>query len=222
MDIYEAIYTTRAMRRLRPDPVPLDVQARILDAAIRAPSEPDARRFLLVDDPGLKRQIAALYLAVWEGMVDPATIPPMFQRVFRSGDHLARHFAEVPLLLFGFGRTAGSGGGSVFPALQNAMLAARAEGVGSTLTMFLNSRHDEVLELLGVPADGSWRMVACVTLGYPTGRWGIAPRRPAHEVAFRNRWGEPPGFEVPAPLWQPSDAGETQPERDRSGEPLVW
>lgn len=104
MDIYEALYTTRAMRRLRPDPVPLAVQARILDAAIRAPSEPDARRFLLVDDPDLRRQLGTLYLSVWEQFVDPATIPPVFARVFRSGDHLARHFAEVPLLLFGFGR----------------------------------------------------------------------------------------------------------------------
>ena len=68
MDLHEAIYTTRSMRRLKPDPVPLEVQARILDAAIRAPSEPDARRFVLVDDPAVKAQIAPLYLAVWEAM----------------------------------------------------------------------------------------------------------------------------------------------------------
>jgi nitroreductase len=198
MDIHEAIYTPRSMRRLRPDPIPLDVQARIVDAAIRAPSEPDARRFLLVDDPELRQKIAALYLDVWEGFVDPATIPPPFQRTFRSGDHLARHFAEVPLLLIVIAKTAH--GGSVFPALQNAMLAARAEGIGSTLTMFLNSRQEATLALLGVPADEGWKMQACVTLGYPTGRWGIAPRRPAHEVTFRNRWGDPPGFETPEPL----------------------
>jgi hypothetical protein len=60
-------------------------------------------------------------------------------------------------------------------------------------------------------------MQACVTLGYPTGRWGIAPRRPAHEVTFRNRWGDPPGFETPEPLWRP-DAEE----RDRTGELLIW
>ncbi|HEV2125967.1 MAG TPA: nitroreductase family protein [Chloroflexota bacterium] len=217
MDIYEAIYTTRSMRRLRPDPIPLDIQARILDAAIRAPSEPDARRFILVDDPELRGQIAALYISVWEEFVDPATIPPVFQRTFRSGDHLARHFAEVPLLLFGFGR--GSHGGSVFPALQNAMLAARAEGVGSTLTMFLNSRQDEVMALHGVPADEGWRMNACVTLGYPTGRWGIAPRQPAHQVTFRNRWGAEAGFEVPEPLWQPEGEGDN---RSSSGEGLPW
>jgi nitroreductase len=203
VDIYEALYTTRAMRRLRPDPILLDVQARILDAAIRAPTEPDARRFLLVDDPDLRRRLGALYLAVWKQYVDPSTVPPEFARVFRSGDHLARHFAEVPLLLFGFGR--GITGSSVYPALQCAMLAARADGVGSTLTTFLGSRHDEVLAILGVPADGGWRMHACIPLGYPTGRWGVAPRRPVHEVTFRNRWGTPPGFEVPEPLWRPRD-----------------
>ena len=216
MDIREAIYTTRSMRRLKPDPIPLDVQARILDAAIRAPSEPDARRFLLVDDPELRRQIAALYLEVWEESVDPATIPPPFQRTFRSGDHLARHFAEVPLLLIGFART--GNGGSVFPALQNAMLTARAEGVGSTLTMFLNARQEAMLSLLGVPEGEGWKMQACVTLGYPTGRWGVAPRKPAHEVTFRNRWGDPPGFEVSEPLWQPDDDAD----RDRTGELVVW
>lgn len=220
MDIHEAIYTTRAMRRMTRDPIPLDVQAHILDAAIRAPSEPDARRFLLVDDPEMKRELAAHYLAVWESLTDPATIPPQFARTFRSGDHLARHFAEVPLLLIGFSTSSASLGGSVFPALQNAMLAARAAGVGSTLTMFLNSRQDEVRALLGVPADGPWRMVACVALGYPTGRWGIAPRRPAHEVTFRNHWGEPPGFAAPAPLWEPADGTERQ--RERPGEPIIW
>jgi nitroreductase len=216
VDLHEALYTTRSMRRLKPDPVPLDVQARILDAAIRAPSEPDARRFVLVDDPAVKAQIAPLYLAVWEGFVDPTAIPPPFQKVFRSGDHLARHFAEVPLLLFGFGR--GSVGGSVFPALQNAMLAARAEGIGSTLTMFLNSRSDEVNEVLGVPAAEAWKMAACVTMGYPTGRWGVAPRKPAHEMTFRNRWGEPAGFETPEPLWQEAGDAPSRPE----GEIIVW
>lgn len=220
MDVYEALYTTRAMRRLRPDPIPLNVQARILDAAIRAPTEPDARRFLIVDDAELRRQLGALYLAVWERYVDPGTIPPEFVRVFRSGDHLARHFVEVPLLLFGFGR--GSTGGSVFPALQSAMLAARAEGVGSTLTMFLGSHHDEVLEILGVPTDGGWRMLACVTLGYPTGRWGVAPRRPVHEVTFRNRWGTPPGFEVHEPLWRPRDEEATGSGRSRDEEGVGW
>jgi len=220
VDISEAIYTTRAMRRLRPDPIPLDVQARILDAAIRAPSEPNGRRFLLVDDPEIRRQLAALYQEVWERFVDPSTIPPPFLRVFRSGDHLAKHFAEVPLLLIGFGQ--GNAGSSIFPALQNAMLAARAEGIGSTLTTFLGSHQDKVLEILGVPPDEGWRMAACIPLGYPTGRWGIAPRRPAHEVTFRNRWGTPPGFEVPEPLWQSESDDDAESVARPPDQMVVW
>ena len=63
MNVYEALYTTRAMRRVRPDPVPLAVQARILDAAIRAPSGGNAQnwRFMLVDDPAVKARLGPLY-----------------------------------------------------------------------------------------------------------------------------------------------------------------
>jgi nitroreductase len=220
MDIYEALYTTRAMRRLKPDPIPLDVQARILDAAIRAPSEPNIRRFLLVDDTEIRRQLGALYRDVAEGYIDPSAVPPEYARIVRSGQHLARHFAEVPLLLIGLEQR--SVGGSILPALWSAMLAARAEGVGSTLTMLLNSRHDAVLALLGVPADGGWRMHACVTLGYPTGRWGVGARTPAHEVTFRNRWGTPPGFEIPEPLWRPMDEDGMGSAGSLSRKGLAW
>ena len=56
-------------------------------------------------------------------------------------------------------------------------------------------------EALGVPLDQGWINACCVSFGYPTGRWGVAARRPVHEVSYRNRWGEPVGFEVPKPLW---------------------
>ena len=79
--------------------------------------------------------------------------------------------------------------------------AARAEGVGSAITSVLLFHHEEMLKILGVPADEGWQFSCTVTMGYPTGRWGVAPRRPAHEVAYRNQWGEPVGFEIPEPLW---------------------
>ncbi len=84
------------------------------------------------------------------------------------------------------------------------MLAARAEGVGSALTSLLAGRADEVLAILGVPADEGWQMTCCVTMGYPTGRWGVAPRRPADQVAFRNQWNAPLDLEIPEPLWPPT------------------
>lgn len=217
MDVREALYTTRAMRRTRPDPIPVDVQARILDAAIRAPSGGNTQgwRFLLVDDPDVRARLAPLYrdalsqlwATFYRPRIEAAEADPespeskQLLRIVRSADHLADHFAEVPLLLFGFVQHDPTGG-SIFPALWSAQLAARAEGVGSSLTSVLGVFHAaETLEILGVPRDEGWVMAACVTFGYPTGRWGVAARKPVHDVSFRNRWGAPVGFEVPQPLW---------------------
>jgi hypothetical protein len=81
------------------------------------------------------------------------------------------------------------------------MLAARAEAIGAALTTVFILRVDDVLKILGVPDGEGWLFSSCVCFGYPTGRWGVAPRRPVHEVSFRNQWGEPLGFEVPESLW---------------------
>jgi nitroreductase len=220
MDLYEALYTTRAMRRVRPDPIPPEVQARILDAAVRAPSGGNTQdwRFLLVDDPAVKGRIGPLYrdslAQLWAGFykdriaraeADPDSAESsQMLRVVRSAQHLADHFETVPLFLFGFVHFDPSGG-SIFPAVWSAQLAARAEGVGSSLTSVLGVFHQaETFEALGVPTDQGWVMACCVSFGYPTGRWGVAARRPAHEVAYRNSWGTPVGFEVQQPLWPPA------------------
>ena len=217
MDLHEALYTTRAMRRVRPDPIPLDAQARILDAAIRAPSGGNQQnwRFLLVDDPGVKASLAPLYKdsidRLWTTIYAPAVAAArehpedpanaQFAKVQRSAQWLADHFEEVPLYLFPFARQDKTGG-SIYPAIWSAMLAARAEGVGTCLTTVLGLFHgEEALEILGVPADKGWIMAGCISMGYPTGPWGVAARRPVHEVAARNHWDQPLGVEVPDPLW---------------------
>lgn len=210
VDIYEALYTTRSMRRLKPDPIPLEVQARILDAAVRAPHIGEQWRFLLIDDPRVKEQLGQLYRQGFERMVGAALGDAMADllqadtdmgRMVRSGVHLAHHFGEAPLVLIGFGHTVDGSG--IYPALWSAMLAARAEGVGSTLTGMLQSFFaDEVCELLGVPKDAGWRMHGAIPMGYPRGRWGVAARgKPVHEVAARNSWDGDLGFTVPEPLW---------------------
>jgi hypothetical protein len=118
-----------------------------------------------------------------------------------SAKHLAEHWAEAPLFLFGFVRDDATGN-TIIPALWSAMLAARVEQVGSTLTTLLSVfRATETMALLGVPEDQGWTMAACIPMGYPTGRWGVAARRPVDEVAARNRWDGPLGFTVPEPLW---------------------
>jgi hypothetical protein len=84
----------------------------------------------------------------------------------------------------------------------SAQLAARAEGVGSAITSVLGVFHGpEALDILGVPADRGWSMACCVSFGYPTGRWGVAARRPVHEVAYRNSWGSDLGLDIPAALF---------------------
>jgi nitroreductase len=209
MDIYEALYTTRAMRRLKGDSIPYEVQARILDAAIRAPTIGQEWRFILVDDEAIKAQLAPLYRQGFERMAggpldevfgELLTADTPMGRMIRSGKHLAEHFAEVPLLLIGFGRT--REGSGVYPALWSAMLAARAEGIGSTLTGMLQSFFpNEVMEILGVPKDAGWSMHGVVAMGYPKGKWGVGARNPVHEVAARNSWNGDLGFTVAEPLW---------------------
>lgn len=216
MDVFEALYTTRAMRRVRPDPVPSDVQASILDAAIRAPTGGNAQnwRFLLVDDaeviarlaPLYKAGIDSLWVTLYADRVAWAAEDPddperqAFLRVQRSAQWAADNFTTYPLLLFGFAQHDPTGG-SIYPALWSAQLAARAHGVGSTLTAVLLFADGEVKEILGVPADEGWNQAGCVLMGYPTGRWGVAERQPVQQVSYRNRWGEPLGVEVTGPLW---------------------
>jgi nitroreductase len=221
MDVFEALYTTRAMRRVRPDPIPAEVQARILDAAIRAPSGGNAQgwRFLLVDDPGIKSRLGPLYrdaiAQLWASFyrenLERARATPedpdsaSLLRVQASAQYLADHFEDVPLLLCAFSRGDPTGG-SIFPAIWSAQLAARAQGVGSALTSVLGIFHGkETLQILGVPEDKGWNMACCVSFGYPRGRWDIAARRPVQEVAYRNQWGADIGLDIAGPLWRAED-----------------
>ncbi len=223
MELFDALYSTRAMRRVRPEPIPLDVQARILDAAIRAPSggNTQAWRFVLVDSPELKAEFGPLYRdsisklwdSVYRDRLEKAAASPQapssvsLLKVQRSAQWLADYYEEVPLFLFAFSRNDPSGG-SIYPAVWSAQLAARADGVGSALTSVLGLfQGDEVRRLLEVP-DAGWSIAAMVSFGYPTGRWAVAPRRPVDEVAGRNRWDGELGFSVPEPLWSLSDLTE--------------
>jgi nitroreductase len=224
MEIHEALYTTRAMRRVRPDPIPIDVQARILDAAIRAPSGGNAQpwRFVLLDSPTLKAELGPLYrdsiATLWDSIykerLDQARLDPdrrsnqSLLKVQRSAQWLADHYEEVPLYLFAFVRTE-AGSGSIYPAVWSAQLAARAEGIGSSLTSVLGGFHpEEVRRILQVP-DASWNNACMISFGYPTGRWGVAERLPVDKVAARNSWDGELGFSVPDPLW-PGAIAETE------------
>ena len=210
MDLYEALYTTRAMRRVASDPIPDAVVASIVDAAIRAPSGSNAQswRFITVTDPDLKAALGPLYREAWETLVSTVYAgrearDEQAVRVTRSAEWLAENVESVPLWLMALSRNDPSGA-SIYPAVWSAMLAARGHGVGTCLTTVLGFfKQDEVFELLGVPAGKGWQLAAAVSCGYPLGRWDVAGRRPAQEVAFAERWGEPVAWEAPQPLWGP-------------------
>ncbi len=196
--LHDALYAQRAIRRFDPRPVPDEVLERIVEAAVRAPSGSNSQGwgFLLVRESELKAQLAAWYQDVWENIY--TKVPGRAQgAVGRSAEYLAYHLADAPVLVLPFLRRSGSGtgpspmsrGASIYPAVQNLMLAALDEGVGSVITTFLQHHEARVKELLGVPAE--WEMACCVPLGYPGEgeHFGGARRRPASEVMHFERWG---------------------------------
>ena len=215
MDVYEAIYTTRAMRRVAPDPIPEDTLKKIFDAAVRGPSGGNSQTFrmICVTDPEIKSKIQPIYRTCldelnatqYKNVLDQAekdekdsTVTPA-TRIYNSAQWLADHLHEAPMLIFFFGKLGGES--TTFPVLWNLCLAARAEGLGTCITTLLKLRKDEVEELMGVPDDGLWHMHAMIPIGYPTGKWGIAERKPAHQSIFSDHWDNPVSWEIPEPLW---------------------
>ena len=212
-DLYEAMSTLRAVRRLRPDPIPSDVMERVLQAACWAPTGGNQQpwRVIVVDDDEPKQALADIYRPLWYDYASgfdrrlaamPEAERPRWERILAAGNHLADHLAEAPaILLFcadframavtdaGLDRISLVGGGSVYPPVQNAMLACVAEGLGCTLTTLHCQKEDEVRAALSIPEP--WATAAMVPIGYPVGRGhGPITRRPPTEMAFHNAFGD--------------------------------
>ncbi|MCQ3804023.1 MAG: nitroreductase family protein [bacterium] len=213
MDLTQALYTTRAMRRVLPDPIPTIVIKAMLDAAVRSPSGGNSQnwRFVAVADPDTRACVGALYQEAFATLLDEVYGKALEKarregdegtlRVFRSAQWLADNAAQVPLWLFFYARGDESGA-SIYPAVWSAMLAARGHGVGTCLTTILGAfKAEETAALLGVPTDRGWKQAAAVPCGYPKGRWGLAARRPVHKVSYAERWGNPVSWTVEQPLW---------------------
>lgn len=213
MDLFEALYTTRAMRRVKPDPISQDVQAAILDAAVRAPSGGNSQnwRFLIVTDEETRHAMGPMYRRAFEQLQNTfyagrkeaaeAAGDTGALRIMASSAWLAENFEQVPMWLLAFHRNDPTGA-SIYPAVWSAMLAARGHGVGTCLTTILGTFESAALfELLDVPTDKGWGLAAAVSCGHPLGRWGVAKRAPAHEVAFADRWNRPLDFTIDEPLY---------------------
>jgi nitroreductase len=194
MPLGEAIFSLRAIRRVRPDPIPeADLQV-ILEAAIHAPNGGNAQpwRFIILRDPELRARFAPLYREAWwakrkdEGINGPEDIPE-HDKSRRAAMRLADEFgiAPVVVLVCATARTTGAMG-SVIPAVENLLLAARALGIGGTITTLHPIVEDRVRALLNIPDTA--QIVYCLPLGYPRGRFGPTTRKPLREVCAFDRW----------------------------------
>src|SRR2546422_4079561 len=204
MDFFDVVTTQRAMRRLEPRPIPDAVLRQIMDAAICAPSGGNRQNwsFVVVRDQAQRARLGELYREAWGELMkvpyyagaakEPADSPA--GKMLASARHLGEHLGEAPVILLACValdpgvRVNLTTGASIYPAVQNIMLAARALGIGSCLTTIHRFRDAQVKELLGIPAE--IETAALIPLGYPLGKFGRPPRRPLREVAFVDRWGQ--------------------------------
>lgn len=206
LDVYEAMSTLRAVRRLKPDAIPLDVMQRVLQAAAWAPTGGNVQpfRIISVEAPSNKAQIGAWYQEEWTKYtqgIRGAEKGSATEKMLRAGDYLANHMAEVAaLLIFCFNadkmaitdanldRPSVVGGGSVYTAVQNVMLACRTEGLGCVLTTLLCFKEREIKDLLEIPDP--WGTCAHIPIGYPVLKGhGPITRRPIDKLVYRDTWG---------------------------------
>lgn len=217
MELYDAMSTLRAVRRLKPDPIPDDVLMRILRAATWAPSAANRQpwRIILVRDRVTKAVLGDLHRQRWQDYSEAtrenfAQLPEeariRTERAMKAGDYLAQHFEHAPVIVtFCFdpdrtgmpdrdlGRPPVVGGGSIFPAVQNLVLACRAEGLGCCITALLCRDEERIKELLDMPPD--WYTAAYVPIGYPLRRGhGPIRRRTVEQMVFEDRWDRPLGM----------------------------
>ena len=204
MDFFDVVTTQRAIRRLKTDPIPDAALRQIMDAAICAPSGGNRQGwcFVVVRDPAKRARLGELYREAWSELMkvpyyrDAASAPPDSPagRMLASARHLGQHLGEAPVLILACialdpgAQPTLTTGASIYPAVQNIMLAARALGIGSCITTIHRFRDAQVKELLGIPSDVE--TAALIPLGYPLGKFGRPPRRPLREVAFADRWGQ--------------------------------
>ena len=208
-DLFEIMRTTRSMRRLKPDPVPNALIHKILEAAVCAPSGGNMQRwrFLVIKDAAIKKAVGAYYKRAWDEQVGaryragepaPGMDRDRFLRLLDAAEYLAAHIHEAPVwivpCLEGVGISGSNprwSGSSIYPAVQNMLLAARALGLGATLTTLYLGFEKEAEAALGLP-DGV-HSYAIIPVGYPMGRFGPVRRVALSDVVFEDRWGKPYG-----------------------------
>jgi nitroreductase len=207
-DVFEIMNTTRSMRRLRPDPVPDELIRKILQAGICAANGGNTQRwrFLVVRDPAIKKAVAAYYKRAFDQVVGPryrSSPPPpgvsaeRYQRQHAAVEYLTEHFHEAPVWIVACIEDATQptrwSGASIYPAVQNMLLAARALGLGSTLTTRHLLYEKETEAALGLPPGV--HSYAILPIGWPMGRFGPVGRGVLGDFVYQDRWGQPYGVD---------------------------
>ena len=216
--LFETMYTARAMRWLKPDPVPSHLIEKILEAATQAPNAGNRQSwlFMVVRDSEQRKRIGEIYHRVSLEVLKRYQHqgPPAYQseaeydHMMKGGMHLYEHMGDAPVLLVPSLRIAPfelpaeipaevrfaminaapwTAGASIYPAIQNIILACRALGLGTVLTTNHTIAEDEVKQALGLPAE--FRTFALMPIGYPERNFGPVKRRPVSEVAMLDRYG---------------------------------
>jgi len=199
--LFEVMRSTRSMRRLRPDPVPDALIRRVLEAGTWAANGGNMQswRFLVIREPAVKQAVAIYYRRAWNEIVGPryrtggpprGTPPERFARMLAAAEYLAEHLHEAPVwvvpCLAGATPTRTSGS-SIYPAVQNILLAARALGLGATLTTLYLQFEKEAEAAMGLPPDV--HSYALLPIGYPMGQFGPVRRSALEDVVYEDRWG---------------------------------
>ena len=221
IDLFEAMYTARALRRFKPQAVSDEAMTRVLDAAIRASSGGNTQHwnFIVVRDAEKRRQLGALYrrasdytASVYAARPKPEHLTEeQYARFLANSGYLWDHMADAPVILVpclttrepperaslpdlvqaryaehraNLQRISGS---SIYPAIQNIILACRALGLGTVITTNHILYEDEVKAVLGIPDNVA--TFALMPIGYPTGKYGPVTRKAVAEVAYADRWG---------------------------------
>ena len=211
-EFFDLVGNVRAMRRLKPDPVPMRLIEQVLDAGVKAPSGQNTQpwKFVLAIDPERKRWFAERYAQAIETrfpLVNEARAKDKTSGQLGALIYQMDHMHEAPCLLLVCGLRdwpfkvpeaeriglAPPNYGAVYPCVQNILLACRAVGLGAALTTMHQVFEDELHAYFGIPTD--YGVVVTMPIGWPKGKFGPVTRHPARECTYRDAWGEAHPFD---------------------------
>jgi nitroreductase len=202
--LFEVMYNCRAMRRLKGDVVPEALLVKLIDAANQAPSGSNAQRarWIVVRDAEQKAKLAALNKTAVDAYLPasgqagslPHHAADKRQRMLESVRWQAEHMHEAPALVIACyqfdepvdAQMAARAGGSIWPGVQNLLLAARALGLGAAPTTLGLSDRKAAKAVLALPDD--MEAYCLIPVGYPMGNFGPVSRLPVTEIMRWDRW----------------------------------